>query len=258
MTSPARRSWPIPAHPSPLPKSSRCASTSTSCAPRGREARPEVPPVDPLRRTQHDYRFPIPGTSVCPIASTASCRRSPSDSRIPAVSIAVASPERVLYAGAVGYADLRRRRLATAEDQYPWFSMTKIATATAAMRLHADGRPRPRRPHRHLPARYRPHPGHGHPTTRQLLTHTAGLGNPLPMRWVRPEDQPADPTGSRASSTSTAPPQAGRCTGRLLQHRLPAGGRRHAGSHRALGRGVRPRRRPEPAGHDRDRLPLRP
>ncbi|MGD6703625.1 serine hydrolase domain-containing protein, partial [Xanthomonas citri pv. citri] len=40
---------------------------------------------------------------------------------------------------------------------------------------------------------YRPHPTHGHPTTRQLLNHTAGLGNPMPVRWVRPENQPADP-----------------------------------------------------------------
>jgi CubicO group peptidase (beta-lactamase class C family) len=116
-----------------------------------------------------------------------------SAAHIPGVSIAVATPDRVLYAGAVGYADLAQRRRARSQDEYPWFSMTKIATATAAMKLHADGHLDLDAPiGTYLPG-YRPHPRHGHPTTRQLLTHTAGLGNPLPVRWVHPENRPAEP-----------------------------------------------------------------
>lgn len=42
-------------------------------------------------------------------------------------------------------------------------------------------------------SRYRPHPEHGHPTTRQLLRHTAGLDKPLPVRWVRAEHRRVDP-----------------------------------------------------------------
>ena len=117
-----------------------------------------------------------------------------SSSRIPGMAVAIASPERILYADAVGYADLAERRESTIEDQYPWFSMTKIATATAAMRLHADGRLDLDAPIGAYLPRYRPATKHGHPTTRQLLTHTAGLANPLPIRWVRPEAQPEDPT----------------------------------------------------------------
>ena len=64
---------------------------------------------------------------------------SASTSRIPGMSFAVASPEGILCAGAIGYADLAEGRGSTVNDQYPWFSMTKIATATAAVRLHADG-----------------------------------------------------------------------------------------------------------------------
>ena len=68
--------------------------------------------------------------------------------------------------------------------------MTKIATATTAMRLHQIGVLDLDAPiGTYLPG-YRPHTEHGHPTTRQLLTHTAGLSNPLPVRWVRPEGQP--------------------------------------------------------------------
>src|SRR6187200_1136392 len=71
--------------------------------------------------------------------------------------------------------------------------MTKIATATAAVRLHADGQLDLDAPiDTYLPD-YRPTTKHGHPTMRHLLTHTAGLDNPLPIRWVRTEDQPEDP-----------------------------------------------------------------
>jgi CubicO group peptidase (beta-lactamase class C family) len=119
------------------------------------------------------------------------------ESRIPGMSIAIAGPDREHFAGAVGYADLATRRRATIDDEYPWFSMTKIATATAAMRLHADGRLDLDAPiGAYLPG-YRPHAAHGHPTTRHLLNHTAGLANPLPVRWVRPEGQSEDPAHRR-------------------------------------------------------------
>jgi CubicO group peptidase (beta-lactamase class C family) len=114
--------------------------------------------------------------------------------RVPGISFAVASSTGIHYAGAVGYADMAQRRPATPEDQYPWFSMTKIATATAAMRLHAQGALDLDAPIGvYLPA-YRPHAGRGDPTMRQLLTHTGGLGNPMPIRWVRAENDPPDPT----------------------------------------------------------------
>jgi CubicO group peptidase (beta-lactamase class C family) len=112
---------------------------------------------------------------------------------VPGMSVAIASPDRLLYAGAVGYADLGSGRAATVHDVYPWFSMTKIATATTAMRLHARGALDIDAPIGTYLPEYRGHRRHGHPTTRQLLSHTAGLGNPLPVRWVRPADQPPDP-----------------------------------------------------------------
>ena len=113
--------------------------------------------------------------------------------KVPGLSVAVASPDRVLYAGAVGFADLADRRASTVDDEYPWFSMSKIATATTAIRLHADGELDIDAPIGTYLPDYRAHPEHGHPTTRELLSHTAGLGNPLPVRWVRTADQPPDP-----------------------------------------------------------------
>jgi len=116
-----------------------------------------------------------------------------SEGHIPGMSFAVAGPQGV-HADALGHADVAQRRPAAVDDQYPWFSMSKIATATAAVRLHADGILDLDAPiGTYLPG-YQPHAQHGHPTTRNLLTHTAGLGNPLPIRWVRAEDRPEDPT----------------------------------------------------------------
>jgi CubicO group peptidase (beta-lactamase class C family) len=75
--------------------------------------------------------------------------------------------------------------------------MTKIATATAAMQLHATGHLDLDAPiGTYLPT-YRSHTLHGHPSTRQLLTHTAGLTNPMPVRWIRPEGHPEDPEQHR-------------------------------------------------------------
>jgi CubicO group peptidase (beta-lactamase class C family) len=132
---------------------------------------------------------PLPADRVQAIAQDMA-----SAARLPGLSIAVATPDKVLYAGAVGYADLAERRRAQPEDQFLWFSMTKIATATAAMTLHEKGILDVDAPIGTYLPEYRPHERHGHPTMRQLLTHTAGLANPLPVRWVRPEHQLPDPT----------------------------------------------------------------
>jgi len=112
---------------------------------------------------------------------------------IPCMAVAVSGPEGVMFAAAVGRADVSSSRRASPEDQYPWFSMTKVATATAAMRLHVNGTLDLDTPIGTYLADYTPHPRYGHPTTRNLLTHTAGLRNPMPIRWVRPEGQPEDP-----------------------------------------------------------------
>jgi len=111
-------------------------------------------------------------------------------SRIPGLSIAVTSGSEPAYVDAFGHADLANFGAAAATTRYLWFSMTKLATATAALRLADEGRLDLDAPVSEqlpwLPLR----PG-GAPTVRQLLTHTAGLRNPLPIRWVHPAADPA-------------------------------------------------------------------
>jgi CubicO group peptidase (beta-lactamase class C family) len=102
---------------------------------------------------------------------------------VPGLSLAVVSRNRVLLAGGWGLADRSESRSASASTAYLWFSMTKMVTATAALRLADEGRLDLDAPvEKYL--EYRQAPGHRQPTVRQLLTHTAGLGNPLPIRWA--------------------------------------------------------------------------
>jgi CubicO group peptidase (beta-lactamase class C family) len=102
---------------------------------------------------------------------------------IPGLSLAVVSRNRVLLAGGWGLADRSESRSASASTAYLWFSMTKMVTATAALRLADEGR-------LDLDAPVEEYVDYLHasrlrqPTVRQLLTHTAGLGNPLPIRWA--------------------------------------------------------------------------
>jgi CubicO group peptidase (beta-lactamase class C family) len=109
--------------------------------------------------------------------------------RLPSLCIAVTRGSGPVYLDAFGAADLATSVPATTSTRYLWFSMTKLVTATAALRLADHGIVDLDAPVAgHLPDL--PIPPGRNPTTRQLLTHTAGLANPLPVRWVHPADQP--------------------------------------------------------------------
>ena len=113
--------------------------------------------------------------------------------RIPGLSVAVVNRDRVLFAGGFGLADRERNTPATASTAYLWFSMTKIVTATAALTLADEGRLDLAAPAMEYVGCLRA-PGRSQPTVRQLLTHSAGLGNPLPIRWAHPAGgEPPDP-----------------------------------------------------------------
>lgn len=106
---------------------------------------------------------------------------------VPGLTVAVTGPDRLLYAEGFGRADLAARRAATADTAYLWFSMSKIATATVAMRLADEGRLDLDAPVQELVPAYAARSG-PQPRVRQLLDHTAGAPNPLPVRWVLPVD----------------------------------------------------------------------
>jgi CubicO group peptidase (beta-lactamase class C family) len=109
---------------------------------------------------------------------------------VPGLSVSVVKGNRVVWERGFGFADLATSSPATSATSYLWFSMTKIVTATAVMRLAEGGNLDLDAPadeyFRGLKVVSQPTPV----TVRHLLSHSSGLANPLPIRWVRPADAP--------------------------------------------------------------------
>jgi CubicO group peptidase (beta-lactamase class C family) len=131
---------------------------------------------------------------------------------VPGLSLAVTDRDRVLLAAGYGLADRAANTTATASTSYLWFSMSKIVTATAALRLVDEGRLDLAAPAGEY-VDYLRALGTTTPSVGQLLNHTAGFGNPLPVRWVHPAD--ADPPDPGALLR--------RLMGRRRAYRYPAG-----------------------------------
>ena len=106
-----------------------------------------------------------------------------SAAQVPGLSIAVVEPTGTILNAGFGHADIADGVAATEATRYRWFSMTKLVTATAALQLSDQGL-------LDLRSQVRTHldswpAGHA-ATVGQLLSHTAGLPNPLPVKWVHP------------------------------------------------------------------------
>lgn len=113
-------------------------------------------------------------------------RKEPRE-RVPGLVAAVLCDDRITTATA-GVLDVRTGMPVHADTPLLWFSMTKLVTATTVVRLAERGlvdldEPVAARFPDLLPARPA---GAAAVTARHLLTHTAGLPNPPPVRWVHP------------------------------------------------------------------------
>jgi CubicO group peptidase (beta-lactamase class C family) len=109
---------------------------------------------------------------------------------VPGLSVAVTDSTGELYSEGFGLRDLAGQGAATPGTGYLWFSMSKIATATAALRLADEGSLDLDAPVQSLVPTFGG--GKQRPARiRQLLDHTAGASNPLPLRWVLPTDRAA-------------------------------------------------------------------
>jgi CubicO group peptidase (beta-lactamase class C family) len=115
--------------------------------------------------------------------------------RVPGLSVAVIRADGTIRQRGFGVTDLISATPASARTPYLWFSMTKIVTATAAVRLAGLGALDLDSP---VTDYFPPFAVVTQPrpvTVRHLLSHSSGLANPLPIRWVRAADVPApDPT----------------------------------------------------------------
>lgn len=120
--------------------------------------------------------------------------RAAAGDRVPGVAIAIVAPEGIRDMAAVGFADLDSDVEASPRMVCPWFSMTKLVTVTAAMRLVERGILELDQPVvRLVPSLdlLRPAALAARITARHLMSHSAGLANPIPVRWIHPADAPA-------------------------------------------------------------------
>jgi CubicO group peptidase (beta-lactamase class C family) len=107
-------------------------------------------------------------------------------SRIPGLSIAALHHDRLICAQGFGFADFRNELKASPNSSYLWFSISKLVTATAILRLVDEGQLELDAPvTKYFSGLLKRIPSN-EPTVRQLLNHTAGLVNPFPIRWIRP------------------------------------------------------------------------
>ncbi|HLL39600.1 MAG TPA: serine hydrolase domain-containing protein, partial [Rubrobacteraceae bacterium] len=110
---------------------------------------------------------------------------------VPGLSVLVDKGDRVVWAQGFGFADLATSTPTTPKTMYLWFSMTKIATATAVVKLAEDGKLDLDTPVTDYFAGFSIVSQPRQVSVRHLLSHTSGLANPLPIRWVRPAGTPA-------------------------------------------------------------------
>jgi CubicO group peptidase (beta-lactamase class C family) len=109
----------------------------------------------------------------------------------PGLSVAVVKSGAVWSEG-FGLADIEAPNPADADTVYLWFSMTKLVTATAVLQLADRGRLDLDSPVASLLPDFPRRDRGGRVTSRHLLSHSAGLANPIPIGWVRPADSPAE------------------------------------------------------------------
>jgi CubicO group peptidase (beta-lactamase class C family) len=108
---------------------------------------------------------------------------------VPSISAAVAREGAERWVASTGLAELESRRPASPATAYCWFSMTKMVTATAVMQLAERGRLGLDDPVSRYVDGLPGGRGHAPVTVRHLLSHSAGLANPLPVRWIHPAEE---------------------------------------------------------------------
>lgn len=111
------------------------------------------------------------------------------EDNIPGLSVAVSKGDRVVWERGFGYADLTTSLPATASTIYLWFSVTKIVTATAIMCLADSGDLELDTPVDEYVPGFKIVSQPVPVTIRHLLSHSAGLANPVPIRWVRSAEE---------------------------------------------------------------------
>jgi D-alanyl-D-alanine carboxypeptidase len=110
-------------------------------------------------------------------------------SQVPGLQYVVVNTNETLFEYAGGLADIKNQKAMTLNTTMMAYSMTKVFTAVAVLQL----REREKLGLDDQINRYlADNPYAAYPiTVRQLLTHTSGIPNPIPLRWVHLEEDGA-------------------------------------------------------------------
>jgi CubicO group peptidase (beta-lactamase class C family) len=106
--------------------------------------------------------------------------------RVPGLAAAIVTGTGLLAAAAAGRADVRRGTPMRCDTPALWFSMTKVATATLTMRVIGAGQVGLDTPVRDVLGARTPMSWGHRVHIRHLLSHSGGVRNPFPLRWVHP------------------------------------------------------------------------
>lgn len=126
-------------------------------------------------------------------------------SEVPGLQYIVVDAGGMLFDYAGGWADIQNQKTMTLDTTLMAYSMTKTFTAVAILQLAERGKlSLDGTLDQHLPRN--PYPGRNI-TIRQLLQHTSGLPNPIPLRWVHlaEEDSSFDEAAALAKVLSDNP-----------------------------------------------------
>jgi D-alanyl-D-alanine carboxypeptidase len=101
--------------------------------------------------------------------------------KVPGIQYLVVGPEQIVFDYAGGWADIAGGRLLTAATTMMAYSMSKTITAAAVLQLVDSGKVKLDDP---ADAYLESQPYGPGVTVRQLMSHTSGIPNPIPLRWV--------------------------------------------------------------------------
>ena len=105
------------------------------------------------------------------------------DGETPGLQYVVVNASDIVFAFAAGLADIRRQAVLGADTTMMAYSMSKTITAIAALQLVGGGKiGLDDRVDQYVDAL----PYGSRVTVRQLIAHTSGIPNPIPLRWVHP------------------------------------------------------------------------
>lgn len=108
------------------------------------------------------------------------------EGRTPSVQYVIFNADRVIHRFNYGFADVKNQKKTSVHTTYKAYSVTKTFTALAILKLAGQNKLNIDDPVNNYLAEI-PYPSNV--TIRHLLTHTAGIPNPVPLSWIHLADE---------------------------------------------------------------------